>query len=205
MRVKGKISSWNDIKGYGFVEPVGGGKRVFVHIKAFASQGRRPTVNDVVHYALSTDKQGRSCATRVSLAGIGMRQQVGKSRTSTGIVLATVFLLFVAAAVTSLDAPPEIFFAYMVLSLVTYIAYARDKSAAVNGNWRTSEGTLHMLSLLGGWPGALVAQRTLRHKSRKRSFQSVFWITVFVNCAVFVWVISPRGSSLLQSLSTSAH
>ena len=200
MRAKGKILSWNDKKGFGFVEPAAGGKRVFVHIKAFSDRVRRPGVDDVVHYTLYTDKQGRPCASEALLAESGFSRQAGKSRGLATIVLVTVFLLLVAATVTGLNVPPVIFAAYLAFSLFTFIVYARDKSAAVKGNWRTPESTLHMLSLIGGWPGALLAQRTLRHKSRKRSFQSVFWITVFVNCAAFVWLASPLGSSALQSL-----
>jgi uncharacterized membrane protein YsdA (DUF1294 family) len=74
---------------------------------------------------------------------------------------------------------------YVIISLLTFIIYAKDKSAAKNGSWRTPESTLHLLSLLGGWPGALIAQQTLRHKFKKESFRSVFWTTAFLNCGVF--------------------
>jgi uncharacterized membrane protein YsdA (DUF1294 family) len=78
--------------------------------------------------------------------------------------------------------------------------YAVDKSAASKGAWRTQESTLHLLALAGGWPGALVAQQKLRHKSRKHAFQSVFWLTVLLNCGAFVWLFSPTGAAALQSL-----
>ena len=45
-----------------------------------------------------------------------------------------------------------------------------------------------LLGLLCGWPGALLAQQWLRHKTAKRSFQLVFWITVVVNMAGFAWM-----------------
>lgn len=77
--------------------------------------------------------------------------------------------------------------ALMVLSLLTFIIYALDKSAAKNGAWRAEESTLHLLSLAGGWPGALIAQQKLRHKSKKQSFRSVFWVTVLLNCGAFAW------------------
>jgi uncharacterized membrane protein YsdA (DUF1294 family) len=83
-----------------------------------------------------------------------------------------------------------------LLSIVTFVAYAADKAAARRGARRVPESTLHALSLLGGWPGALVAMRVLRHKTRKQPFRSVFWATVFVNClaliAAFGWLAS-RG------------
>jgi len=43
---------------------------------------------------------------------------------------------------------------------------------------RIPEATLHFLELIGGWPGAFVAQRRLRHKCSKRSYQAVFWLVV---------------------------
>jgi uncharacterized membrane protein YsdA (DUF1294 family) len=82
---------------------------------------------------------------------------------------------------------------YLSVSLLTFAVYAVDKSAARRGRWRTSEKALHLLALLGGWPGALAAQRLLRHKSRKRSFQAIFWLTVVANCALFIWLLAPAG------------
>jgi uncharacterized membrane protein YsdA (DUF1294 family) len=75
---------------------------------------------------------------------------------------------------------------YFWLSLLTFIVYALDKWAAVNGNWRTPERTLHILGVAGGWPGALIAQQFLRHKCSKPSFMVVFWVTVALNVAGFV-------------------
>ena len=69
MKAKGKISSWNDGKGFGFITPVNGGKRLFIHIKAFNSPGRRPKEGDIVTYTLSSDKQGRPCATGATISG----------------------------------------------------------------------------------------------------------------------------------------
>jgi uncharacterized membrane protein YsdA (DUF1294 family) len=72
---------------------------------------------------------------------------------------------------------------YLVASILTFIVYALDKSAAKRGARRTPESTLHFLSLVGGWPGAVLAQRIFRHKTMKRTFRLVFWITVAVNLA----------------------
>lgn len=66
----------------------------------------------------------------------------------------------------------------LVLSAITYWAYAVDKRRAEAGLWRVPEGQLHLLELLGGWPGALLAQRRLRHKCSKGSYQVLFWLIV---------------------------
>jgi uncharacterized membrane protein YsdA (DUF1294 family) len=81
---------------------------------------------------------------------------------------------------------PPVLLAYLGLSLAAFMAYAFDKSAAVSGRWRTAENTLHLLALAGGWPGALLAQQVLRHKTSKPDFVTVLWMTVALNVAAFV-------------------
>jgi len=76
---------------------------------------------------------------------------------------------------------------YAVMSLVTGLAYWLDKRLAQAGGRRISERTLHLLALAFGWPGALLAQRFVRHKSRKVSFQIVFWLIVGLHVAAWTW------------------
>ena len=66
----------------------------------------------------------------------------------------------------------------LLVGALTYWAYARDKRRAQDGEWRISEARLHLWELLGGWPGAWIAQRRLRHKCSKGSYQLVFWLIV---------------------------
>lgn len=85
--------------------------------------------------------------------------------------------------------PFEIAFAaYALMSVASFGAYAMDKSAARVRGRRTPESTLLLLGLLGGWPGALLAQRLLRHKTAKASFQASFWITVALNVGAAGWL-----------------
>jgi uncharacterized membrane protein YsdA (DUF1294 family) len=91
---------------------------------------------------------------------------------------------------------------YAVASLITFLAYARDKAAARAGRWRIHESTLHLLAVIGGWPGAILAQRLLHHKNRKASFQGAFWVTVAVNSAVFL-LFSAGATVLLSGLAGS--
>lgn len=94
--------------------------------------------------------------------------------------------------------PAAIVTAFFVLvSIVCFAFYAHDKRAARAGRRRTPESTLLILGLVGGWPGGFLAQRMLRHKNRKRSFQVQFWITVVLNLAAvagLIWLGSaPRA------------
>ena len=77
---------------------------------------------------------------------------------------------------------------YVCMSLVTFALYAIDKQRAVRGEWRLSEATLHLVELLGGWPGALVAQHVLRHKRQKTSYMLVFWLIVAAHVAAWLWL-----------------
>lgn len=85
-----------------------------------------------------------------------------------------------------------------MFSLLTYLAYAKDKSAAEKGEWRVPEKTLHLLSLFFGWPGAMVAQERLRHKTKKVSFRIIFWLTVLLNIAVACMLHTPNGAKVVK-------
>jgi uncharacterized membrane protein YsdA (DUF1294 family) len=65
-----------------------------------------------------------------------------------------------------------------MIGAVSYGSYALDKRRARAKEWRISEAGLHVTELLGGWPGAFLAQRRLRHKVSKRGYLFVFWLIV---------------------------
>lgn len=71
--------------------------------------------------------------------------------------------------------------AYGAVSLLAFLLYWRDKRMARAGQWRVPENVLHAVELAGGWPGALLAQQLLRHKTRKVSYQLVFWLIVLAH------------------------
>lgn len=115
-------------------------------------------------------------------------------RTSFGLgstMALTGFLLIYLGVSWVWGTPLLLALVYAGMSLACAISYWRDKSAAQRGQWRVSESTLLMLGLLGGWPGALVAQNMLRHKTSKRSFQLLFWMTVVLNMGAFIAATTP--------------
>ena len=114
------------------------------------------------------------------------------------MIVATAFLIILGILVAAEKLPVLVLALYLAASLITFVVYAVDKSAARKGAWRTQESTLHLLSLAGGWPGALVAQQKLRHKSKKHSFRAVFWLTVLLNGGAFVWLLTPSGGNALR-------
>lgn len=203
MRQQGRLVEWKDDKGFGFIAPDGGGAQVFAHIKAFADRRYRPGGGERVSYELARDPQGRLRAMDVTLVDAA-RGRRARGRMAGGGLAA---LLAVAAFFGGLSAasrygllPWALVGIYALASAVAFASYAADKSAAIQDRWRTPESRLHLLALAGGWPGALLAQRLLRHKSSKLSFQLVFWATVVLHFGVLGWLVSPAGAVVRQRL-----
>jgi len=200
MRSKGKIATWKDDKGFGFIAPNDGGPQVFIHIKAFSNRDRRPEIGDVVTYAVTKDEQGRTRAASATYEGEKRATRKKRKSRAAGVLFALAFVAIVGISVVMTGLPPLILYAYLVASVITFVAYAIDKSAARNGRRRISEGTLHLFALAGGWPGASIAQQTLRHKSKKTYFRFFFWLTVLLNCAAFGWLHTADGRVSLMRL-----
>jgi uncharacterized membrane protein YsdA (DUF1294 family) len=79
---------------------------------------------------------------------------------------------------------------YVVMSVIAFAAYAADKAQAGLGKGRVPERVLHLIELAGGWPGAMVAQRQFRHKTRKARFQLIFWLIVVVHLVAVWWLLT---------------
>jgi uncharacterized membrane protein YsdA (DUF1294 family)/cold shock CspA family protein len=187
MRQQGRIDKWQDDRGFGFITPDNGSQRVFVHITSFSKRGRRPSAGSAVTYLVKRDRDGRLQAAQVAFANPADNAVTSPDQTF-ALVLAAAALLGVAVAVGMGKLPVWVMLVYVTASLLAFLVYAIDKSAARHGRWRVSEQTLHLFALAGGWPGALIAQRWLRHKSKKASFQSTFWVTVVLNGVALGWL-----------------
>lgn len=193
MRHWGKISRWDDERGFGFITSHKGGASVFFHISSLQRSDRRPSMNEPVSYTLALDSQGRPQANDVrfvlSSSSAWPMRQLARPGVAVRIAFAMLFLFVVAA----LAAVEWLEMSWLVLyygaSLITYSCYSRDKTAAQNNRRRTPESTLHLMSLVGGWPGALIAQALLRHKTRKPSFLVGYWSTVIINCIALGMIV----------------
>lgn len=142
-----------------------------------------------VSFLPGRDDRQRLRATNVLFVGSVERRgrSVGRGvPAATSASLIFLALLGVLAVVKVL--PAFVVVVSVLMSLLAFALYRADKSAAIQGARRTPEKILHVVSLLGGWPGALIAQRVYRHKTRKQPFQRVFWVTLLTNCAALIWV-----------------
>lgn len=69
MRFEGTLTKWNDDRGFGFITPEPAGQEIFVHVSAFARDGRRPQLNEALSFEIALNKDGKKQATAVRRSG----------------------------------------------------------------------------------------------------------------------------------------
>lgn len=190
MRYKGKLIKWNADKAFGFIQPNGGGAHIFIHKTALLNRKRAPQINDIITFSITKDKNGRHCASEATFSGEKLKEVKSKKTGKLSIYLSLLFLAVITAFYFAGQFPQKLLLSYFCCSIITFLTYLFDKSKAQRGVWRIQESTLHLLSLLGGWPGAALAQQLLRHKSQKREFRRMFWFTVVANTGGLLWLLS---------------
>lgn len=201
--IGGKLVRWDDERGFGFVAPHDGGPEVFMHIKALPASSKRPEIGEHFEFDIRVvDGKKRAVNARRPKAARPVRRANPDAQWGGASLLAIpLFCVLLGVLGFMWRLPRFTLVFYAGASFFTFCLYAWDKAAAQRGAWRTPESTLHLWSLLGGWPGALVAQQFLRHKSVKAEFRGVFWVTVLVNVAALVWLASPAGRGWLGGLA----
>ncbi len=194
----GKLIKWNDERGFGFIQVNPNQPQIFIHISALKKSKRRPKVGDKIQYSI-THKNGKVRACHASIVGVKLEKKRQSSASTSRrsktkryrIPWLQVALLSIVPLLGSIQllnksgifAPLII---YPLLSLITFKLYAEDKSRAQQKRWRIPENTLHLSEIAGGWLGGFIAQRRLRHKSVKRSYQIKFWVIVIIHQAIWI-------------------
>lgn len=187
MRLEGTIKSWDDERGFGFIEPIQGGEDVFFHISEFSSRSGRPRLQQPVSFEVQPWPRGRIRAKNVTAVTIRRPHPLLPIR----LIAIPAFIALYAAVDAMWKPHPIVAAIYLAASIWTYVVFAFDKRAAERGLWRTPESTLLACSLACGWPGALLAQQFHRHKTSKPKFQAEFWSIVILNLTGFVVLACP--------------
>jgi len=209
---RGTLVLWNDDRGFGFVRPEQGGKDFFVHISAFRrGLSRRPEIGDVVHYQLAQEIPDKRRIAYAVLQGVAVQPPPGAEE-SASLSRARSWLFYVLIRLPILLScwvlwkthNPIPLFLYAFLTTLTILFYGADKKRALSSRWRIPEIYLHLLELMGGWPGALLAQRNFRHKLSKTSYQRVFWGIVVLHGLVWILFIAFdfSMSDMMRALSS---
>lgn len=205
MRDQGRLIEWFDDKGYGFIQPNDSSKdRVFLHIKDFARPGPRPITGCALEYLVQLDGQGRYKAKQVTYLKANQTQKVNQQPKQNNVknqskmqpmqIVCIAYILALAGLSLAglLNGMTLLFVS--IINLISYWMYAQDKEAAQAGNRRVPENTLHILSVLGGWPAAWLAQQRLRHKTQKQPFRNIYFCTIVFNILIILWLISPLNT-----------
>jgi len=210
---EGIIKSWKVDKGYGFIQPSGGGKDIFIHIRDLKHSNYLPQQGDSVCYQVVAENNGKLRAYGAFIKGQEISQlyrkksfkknqtQEQKTRREYRLGMLPILVIatipFVFSSLLIKEQHNFIpFFTYLLMSLATFIVYAYDKTKAHKNEWRVSEQKLQLLALLGGWPGALITQRVIRHKNKKTSFQVIFWIIVIIHIAIWLDVLFLKSAGI---------
>ncbi|WP_304525885.1 cold shock and DUF1294 domain-containing protein [Halomonas sp. I5-271120] len=198
--MRGRIADWKDDRGFGFISPDSGGDRLFFHVSGMARGASRPSVGDSVSYEMSTASDGKARAVNVRPAGLGAVSGMLMSKRMLFSAAALLPFPVLWRLVDTGKLPASSLSGFAGMSALTFVLYGLDKWAAQREAQRTSENTLHFCALLGGWPGALLAQQVFRHKSSKRPFQIIFWFTVVLNCGVLGVAGSTTGAAFIGKI-----
>ena len=217
MQLTGTVVFWRDDKGFGFVLCQQNAQKLFFHIRDFAGTEGRPQQGDQLQFSLGTDKKGRAIAApwRFSAEGKKTPAPAPQSALSsvTDINQASQFALFFRLAFFLAVILALLFgkllyvlpLLYIEASLMTYWLYKIDKEAAIarHGN-RLAEESLQLFALIGGWPGAYLAQQQLAHKRSKLSFRREFGFVILGNTLLVSWLLSPWGQAFLARMALLA-
>ncbi len=178
-----QLIEWHHDRGFGFIADEDGDGRIFLHIRELANGHSPPRPGDAIAFVMGTDPKGRPQA--VQATNLSSTSKLSPASWFTLLLL----LALPVAAFFKISFPIAHYLVVVfavVVSSVTYFFYSRDKRLAVTGGFRISELRVHVLELLGGWPGAFIAQKRFRHKCSKGAYKFAFWVIVLAHQLVAV-------------------
>jgi uncharacterized membrane protein YsdA (DUF1294 family)/cold shock CspA family protein len=218
MQLTGKVVFWRDDKGFGFVVCDQTQQKLFFHIRDHAGTEGRPQMGDTLQFSVKQDKQGRDIAApwqfvtaKTTTSAPPPKAAVNSDSISIQYAnqIALLFRIsFLIAVIIALLFGRLLYILpllYLEASLFTYWLYKTDKEAAIarHGN-RLTEESLQLFSLIGGWPGAYIAQQQLAHKRSKLPFRREFGFVIAGNTLLLIWLLSPWGEQFLARMALLA-
>ncbi len=176
--MQGYIIHFNEDKGYGFIRSDEHEENIFVHISQVKNTSELSQGQEV-EFAVEKTKKGLSA----------VKVMAGKKQYSPYLIFGLISFVFMLLVFAYLSPKVHLLLAYLIsINLATFLLYGYDKFISARESLRVPELNLQALSLLGGSPSALLAQKFFRHKTIKSSFQIVYWIIVALQIGILLWL-----------------
>jgi uncharacterized membrane protein YsdA (DUF1294 family)/cold shock CspA family protein len=176
--MQGYVIHFNEEKGYGFIGSDAYEENIFVHISQ-VKNAEELSGGQEVEFSLEKTKKG--------LAAINV--MAGKKQYSPYLIFGLISLFSILAIFTYASQHMQILIAYLVgINITTFMLYGYDKFISSGEKLRVPELNLQVLSLLGGSPAALMAQKFFRHKTIKGSFQIIYWLIVILQIGLLFYL-----------------
>lgn len=191
-RHQGTLVSWDDPRGFGFIEAPDLPEPVFMHVKFLRLRHQRPVAGDTLRFTLGTGRDGGPAASDVEI--VGAAPPPPKKPPPTYVrdisrLAAAVSILVGAVTAYAIGRAPLWFPAvYVTMTFGSGLAYWLDKLYAREGRQRVRESMLHLADAVFGIAGGLFAQHVFRHKTRKRGFRAVTRL-IFIAHATFIALV----------------
>lgn len=192
-RLEGTLVSWDDARGFGFIEGPDLAQPVFLHAKFLRARHRRPAVGDRLSFSMGTGRDGGPAAADAEILGAPPppppRPHAATIVDVSRLMAATALLIGATIAYWIGAAPLWFPVLYLVMSFGSGVAYWLDKAFAREGRTRVRESMLHFADAFFGISGGLFAQHVFRHKTRKRSFRHVTRLIFLAHATLIAMVL----------------
>ncbi|MCU0523217.1 MAG: DUF1294 domain-containing protein [Elainella sp. Prado103] len=201
---RGQLKTWKDERGFGFIQPVDGSSEVFLHVSELKDASRRPVVGDTIYYH-AIEQAGKVRAVNAFILGARLQRSGASAsvrstrdpsaRSDAPLPILPILLLAIFPVIGAIHFAFTTGYFWVLLlypgvGCISFLLYRDDKDRARQKAWRTSEKTLILWDLFGGWMGGFIAQRMFRHKVSKPSYQFAFWLVVVMHyLGWLVWLI----------------
>ena len=177
--MQGYVIHFNEEKGYGFIGSDEQEENIFVHITEVKNADEL-TQGQAVSFEIEKTKKGFSA----------INVMVGKKQYSPYLIFGVISFVLMLLVFAYSSQQMHLLLAYLIaINLTTFLLYGYDKFISSGERLRVPELNLQALSLLGGSPAALLAQKFFRHKTIKGSFQVVYWLIVIGQMGILVFML----------------
>jgi uncharacterized membrane protein YsdA (DUF1294 family) len=205
----GRVSQWDAAKGLGFVQAQNDGTKLLLRRADMAGRlrARGPSVGESVRFVpLKSGAQLRATqvhtlapAPAPSAAPRPRKPASARAQSSMRLLVIPAFAVVLGALHLQWPLPRPVPVLYGALSMALFAVYAIDKwLSRRDGMSRVAETSLHLIALMGGWPGALLAQHILRHKTAKPAFLRATWAMVAANILLLLLLATPWLGAALR-------